>query len=89
MPFFERRARQRGETPETEKGKTVKDAELQSGAGEKGAAGSASGHSSGTGAGKGQVRGGGTSEKGKKGFGKGGFKKKDFYRPVKTGDDRT
>ena len=85
--IFERRARQRGETPETEKGKTVKDAELQSGAGEKGAAGSASGHSSGTGAGKGQARGGGTSEKGKKGFGKGGFKKKDFYRPVKTGDD--
>ena len=84
--IFERRARQRGETPETEKGKTVKDAELQSGAGEKGAAGSASGHSSGTGAGKGQAR-GGTSEKGKKGFAKGGFKKKDFYRPVKTGDD--
>ena len=84
--IFERRARQRGETPETEKGKTVKDAELQSGAGEKGAAGSASGHSSGTGAGKGQAR-GGTTEKGKKGFAKGGFKKKDFYRPVKTGDD--
>ena len=29
----------------------------------------------------------GSAEKGRKSFGKGGFKKKDFYRPVKTGDD--
>ena len=29
----------------------------------------------------------GSAEKGRKGSGKGGFKKKDFYRPVKTGDD--
>ena len=68
MPFLSGGQDSEGETPETEKGKTVKDAELQSGAGEKGAAGSASGHSSGTGAGKGQARGGGTSEKGTKRF---------------------
>ena len=83
--IFERRARQRGETPET--GRAAKDAELPSGAGEKETAGSASGHGSGTGAGKGQARGTDTPDRGRKGFSKGGFKKKDFYRPVKTGDD--
>ena len=29
----------------------------------------------------------GSGDGGRKGFGKGGFKKKDFYRPVKVGDD--
>ena len=84
--IFERRARQRGETPEAEQTKTVKEG-ASSDVKEKASASPSAGHGSSAGEGKGQTRSTGTSEKGKKGFGKGGFKKKDFYRPVKTGDD--
>ena len=84
--IFERRARQRGETPAAEQTKTPGEGAHSDGK-EKTPAAPSAGHGSSAGAGKGQTRSAGASEKGKKGFGKGGFKKKDFYRPVKTGDD--
>ena len=84
--IFERRARQRGETPAAEQEKTPEESGA-SGGKEKTSAASPDGQGSGAGEGTGQSRSTGASEKGKKGSGKGGFKKKDFYRPVKTGDD--
>ena len=100
--IFERRARQRGEYVPANGGNAQDAADggegeakaptsgtsrgsSAAGASGKGSGGSASRGGSGSAAsGKGK---GASGENGKKGFGKGGFKKKDFYRPVKIGDD--
>ncbi len=88
--IFERRAKQRGETVPAGRNEGAQTAEA---AGEAGgaaggaASGSSAGGSRGNQTGAAGKSSAGSAEKGKKGFGKGGFKKKDFYRPVKTGDD--
>lgn len=92
--IFERRARQRGEDRAGSGGGDGQAAgTLSAGedAGKKTAESSGSGNTgrqnSGTGSAGHASGSGGNAEKGRKGFGKGGFKKKDYYRPVKTGDD--
>ena len=100
--IFERRARQRGEYVPANGGNAQDGADGEEGEAKASASGTSRGSSaagaSGKGSGGSASRGGSGSaasgkgkgasgENGKKGFGKGGFKKKDFYRPVKIGDD--
>lgn len=88
--IFERRARQRGEYTETANSEeTAGNAGKEKSADAAGTAvGASSGKKSGQEKGSGTGKGGGThSSGGRKSGRKGDFKKKDFYRPVKQGDD--